>query len=492
MNASESDAMPTPADSKQRVIAIVGRPNVGKSAIFNRLASRRIAIVHAQPGVTRDRLVYDAHWGAEKVQLVDTGGVSNVDRATSTDVIEAGVRRQVEAALADAAVALLVVDIEAGLHPLDSAVATWLRKSGCQTLVLANKADTAARDLDATEFDRLGFPVFPVAALHNRGFDAVKEAVIKACPPASPGADANVAEPLRVAIVGRPNVGKSSFINRLLGDERVIVSSVPGTTRDSIDIPFQVGTGPTARRYLLVDTAGMRRSGKIDTVVERFSRMRTEDSLARANVAVLLLDAAVGPTAQDKTIAAMVMKYQRGAVVLVNKWDLAEATQRRYDPALREEMPFLSHCPILYVSAHSGFNIRRSLEVIDAVAAQVQTRLPTGILNRAILDAYERVQAPAISGKRLKLYYVTQVGCDPIRIRLFINVEGGAVPPAYRDYLERSLREKFGLEGAPIVLQFVARRREPREGTADVPRRRPLIRSNANKKPPRGGPKRKP
>ncbi len=442
---------------KQRMLAIVGRPNVGKSAIFNRIAGGRVAIVHDEPGVTRDRLVREVTWGDARLRIVDTGGVSNVDGETRAGVIEQGVQRQVEAALADAAVALLVVDVESGLTPLDEAVAGWLHASGCQTLVAVNKADNPARDLDSAEFDRLGWPVFPVSALHNRGFDALMDAAVPLLPPET---ETQTGEALRVAIVGRPNVGKSSFINRLLNDERVIVSDVPGTTRDCVDVPYTVGSGPTARNYLLVDTAGMRRSGKIDTAVERFSRMRTEASIERAHVVVLLIDASVGPTEQDKKIGAMIAEHHRGAVMLVNKWDLAEGPPAAYVKAIRDELSFMAHCPMVCVSSRTGFNIRACLDAIDLVAQQVRMRLPTGILNRALLDAVDRVHPPAVQGKLLKIYYATQTGEDPIRIRIFSNRATG-IPSGYRGYLIGFLREKFGLEGAPILLHFQERRRDP-------------------------------
>jgi GTP-binding protein len=379
-----------------------------------------------------------------------------VDNETRADRVEAGVHRQVGAALADAAVAIMVVDVETGCVPLDETIAAWLRASGCATVIAVSKADNPERDLQADDFARLGFPLFPVSALHNRGFDALVKAIVPMLPEAATEADAG--DPLRVAIVGRPNVGKSSYINRLLGDERVIVSDVPGTTRDSIDVPFSVGRGSQARHYLLIDTAGVRRAGKIRNVVERFSRMRTEASIARAQVVVLVLDAEQGPTAQDKKVAAMIAEHQRGAVVLVNKWDRAPSTQRQYDPALRQAMPFLRHCPIVYVSAETGYNVRRGLEAIDRVGMQIKNRLPTGVLNRVLEEAGKRVHAPAVQGKRLKIFYAVQVGTEPVRVRLFVN-HPRTVTDAYREYLIRSLREKFGLEGAPVVLQIAGRSR---------------------------------
>jgi GTP-binding protein len=445
-----------PSNEKQRVVAIVGRPNVGKSASFNRLAGRRIAIVHAQSGVTRDRLMREVTWGEERFELVDTGGVCNVDGAANDDVIEAGIRQQVDAALGDAAVAIFVVDIQAGLHPMDLEVASILRASGCKAVVAANKADGEAFDVGAAEFERLGFPVFPVSALQSRGFDELMEPVIEALPEAS---NPTIENPLRVAIVGRPNVGKSSYVNRLLRNDRVIVSNIPGTTRDSVDIPFAVGSGAQARHYVLVDTAGMRRSGKIDSSVERFSWMRAEKSIKSANVVILVMDAEQGPTAHDKKIASLVQEYNRGCIVLVNKWDLAEGevTQRKYGPALVKTVPFLGHCPVLFASAKSGYNIRRTVEAIDYVAGQVTLEIPTGLMNRTLQDAYAKVNPPAVKGKRLKIYYATQVGTDPLRVRLFVN-DPKIIKPAYRSYLIKSLRRKFGLEGAPVMLQFRARK----------------------------------
>ncbi len=437
----------------RRIAAIVGRPNVGKSALFNRLVGRRLAIVHEESGVTRDRLAAEAHWQNERFEVIDTGGVSLMDHAAPTDAITAGISRQVEVALADAPVAVLTLDITAGLHPMDLEVARLLRRSQRTVLVAANKADSADMDHETSEFARLGFPVFPVSALHNRGIDPLMRALVAALPDADPAAQE---PPLRVAIVGRPNVGKSSYINRLLRSDRVIVSDMPGTTRDSIEIPFTVGKGAQARHYLLIDTAGMRRKGKIKDTVERFSLMRAEKSIERADVTVLMLDAAQGPTAMDKSIAARIIEKRKGIVLAINKWDLnrdTDVTQRKYTKALSRAVPFLGFAPLVYVSAQDGLNIRKSVEVIDHVAAQVDFQMGTGLLNRILRDAFERVQPAIQGGRRLKLYYATQVGTRPLRVRLFVN-DPGLLNNTYRSYLTRVLRETFGLEGAPVVLQF--------------------------------------
>jgi len=440
----------TPA---QRVVAIVGRPNVGKSALFNRLVGRRVSIVHAQSGVTRDRLMMESTWNDERFELIDTGGIQTVAREDRRDAIESGIRDQVRTAVADAAVAVLVVDVQSGIVPMDEEVAGFLRKAGSAAFVAVNKCDNEGREVGAADFERLGFPLFPVSALHDRGIGALMDAVSAALPPAE---NPSVHDPLKVAVVGRPNVGKSSYVNRLLRSDRVIVSDVPGTTRDSVDIPFTFGRGPQARHYLLIDTAGIRRLGKIDNSVERFGRFRAERSIRRADVVVLVLDAVQRPTAQDKKIASMVLKESKGCVVLVNKWDLEDATQRQYGPHIARTMPFMEFCPVVFASALSGYNIRRSVEAIDHVASQVKAELPTGILNRTLQNACSTVAAPSLHGRPFRIYYATQVGTAPLTVRLFVN-RPRDVPPAYQAYLIRSLRTTFGLEGAPILLQFRAR-----------------------------------
>ncbi len=439
--------------SPRRIVAIVGRPNVGKSALFNRMVGRRLAIVHEESGVTRDRIAAEAHWRQERFELFDTGGISLMDGATAPDLITSGISRQVDVAIADAPVTILTVDITAGLHPMDREVALLLRRGNRTVLVAANKADRDALDDNAAEFEALGFPVIPVSALHNRGMDALLRAVTERLPPALPEARE---PPLRVVVVGRPNVGKSSYINRLLRSDRVIVSDIPGTTRDSIEIPFTVGKGLQARHYLLIDTAGMRRKGKIRDTVERFSLMRAEKSIERADVAVLMLDAVQGPTAMDKSIASRILEKRKGIVLAINKWDETcdtTVTQRAYTKAISQTLPFLGFAPLVYVSALDGMNIRKSIEVIDHVAAQVDFQMGTGLLNRVLRDAFDRVQPTLRSGRRLKLYYATQVGTRPIRARLFVN-DPGLLNEAYRSYLIRILRETFGLEGAPLILQF--------------------------------------
>ncbi|MFO1491906.1 MAG: ribosome biogenesis GTPase Der [Kiritimatiellia bacterium] len=462
-----TDSTPAPAP-KSRVIAIVGRPNVGKSALFNRIAGQRLAIVHEQEGVTRDRLAAEARWFDERFQLIDTGGIGYIDNDTPHGDIEQGMQRQVNAAIEDAAVLILAVDVMAGLHPLDHEVASRIRATGLPVIVAATKADNDDLARNAADFARLGLPVFPVSSLHNRG---IAELVAAAMKPLPPFVETTRAEPLRVAVCGRPNAGKSSFINRLIGRERVIVSDVPGTTRDSVEVPFVIGSGPAARHYLLIDTAGLKKKVKARSAVEKFSIMRMDTSIERSDVVVLIIDASEGPTVLDKKIAQRIHENNKGCVVLVNKWDLAgeseeEVTQRKYTEALLRHMPFFEHCPVLYGSAKTGFNMRKVIEVIDQVAAETAREFTTGVLNRLVQDAVAKRSPPSIQGKRLKILYLTQAGTRPIRFKFFVN-NADLMPPAYERYLMNQLRAKFGLSGAPVVFHYVGRKQ--RDGRADAP-----------------------
>ena len=448
-------------EEAQRIVAIVGRPNVGKSAMFNRLARRRIAIVHEQAGVTRDRLVADVRYDSNYFKLIDTGGLGYLDGTEPDDVIDEGIEAQASVAMQDASVVILAVDITAGILPLDREVAKLLHQSGHTVLVAANKADTPEQDDMLDEFSELGFPVFAVSAMHNRGFLELVTEIVKHLPAGVKPADL---EPLNVAIVGRPNAGKSSFINRLIRNDRVIVSDIPGTTRDSIDVPFQIGSGPTARHYLLIDTAGMKKMTKVKDTVERYSYLRTERSIMRSDVVVLVVDATEGPKGRDKKLISMILDKKKACIILVNKWDLAEdeSTQRAYGAALQKELPYLDYVPVLFTSAETGYNIRNVIEAIDYVADQVSTTLSTGLLNRVLREAFEKTQPPMVKSTRLKMFYATQISSNPLRIKLFVN-NPKKTTPQYTTYLIRTLREKFGLDAAPIYLLFGARKQKDDE-----------------------------
>ena len=444
----------------KRVVAIVGRPNVGKSALFNRLVGRRVSIVHEEVGVTRDRVACEARFNGEHFELIDTGGLGHFDKATSRDQIIAGTESQAEIAITDASFIIFVVDITAGLTPLDEEVARILHRSNRTVFLAANKADNPERDDGIAEFDALGFPAFPVSALHKRGVAELMENLVEKLPETE---NPTQTKPLRVAVVGRPNAGKSSYINRLLKDERVIVSEIPGTTRDSIEIPFSIGKGDSARHYQLIDTAGIQKETRSRGAVDWFSNLRTEKSIERSDVVVMMLDAETGPTSRDKKVAAKIINAQKGVLLLLNKWDLAEEadqeiTQTQYLPALREALPFLNFAPVVFISAKTGYNIRRSIEAIDYVAAQTRTEITTGVLNRVIQQACEKFPPPIVKGKRLKIYYATQTGTQPIYIKIFVNNPANA-RSNWLAFLKNQLRDAFGLEGAPMFIKLMPRSR---------------------------------
>ena len=439
-----------------RVVAIVGRPNVGKSALFNRIVKRRLAIVHEESGVTRDRIYSEVVRNGQQFDLFDTGGLGLMDGAASGDVFETRIREQAKLAIEDASVLIFVTNVQEGVVPLDETVARQLHESGRTVLLAVNKCDTKVNEVGVPEFDSFGFPVFAVSAQHNRGIDELMEAALELLPEAKKGPSAD--NPLRVAIVGKPNAGKSSFINRILRNDRLMVSEIAGTTRDSVEIPFSVGEGPSARHYQLIDTAGMRRRGQIKDVVEFFSVVRAERSIEKADVVVHVIDGVEGPGSQDKKISTMVRKHEKGYLLLINKWDLQEETQTAYANVLSKAFPYMKHVPVVYVSAKDGYNIRRSIDAIDFVASQTEMTLTTGVLNRVLHDAVERTSPPAAGKKRGKFFYAAQAGTRPIRIKLFVN-EPKSFPPAYRQFLVNQLRKAFGLEGAPVVLLFRARTR---------------------------------
>lgn len=444
-----------------RVVAIVGRPNVGKSALFNRIARQRIAIVFDQPGVTRDRVAREVEANGQRFMLVDTGGLAFDRTPGSDDPLAAETRQQAALAVTDAAVCLVVVDARAGVTPLDEEVLKRVRESGVPCAIVANKCDAETDDARADEFVRFGMPVLPCSAEHGRGIAEIVAFATAKLPP--PDADAAAARPLRVAVVGRPNAGKSSYINRLLNAERVIVSDIPGTTRDCVDVPFTIGSGPTARRYVLVDTAGMKKHTQMSkTSVDNFSLFRSEKAIEEADVVLLVMESELGPTKQDMRIAGKILDAHRACVILMNKWDLAHEKDMKEAEAtkvLRRMMPFLSFAPVVFCSAKSGYNVRRTVDAIDAVASSVQARLPTGVLNRTIETATKKTLAPMVRGKRLKVYYGLQVGNDPLTIRLFVN-DPKLVTDAYRSYMEKAIRARFGLEGAPIRMFLKARSRK--------------------------------
>ncbi|HEU5395604.1 MAG TPA: ribosome biogenesis GTPase Der [Verrucomicrobiae bacterium] len=480
------------------LIAIVGRPNVGKSALFNRIVGRRIAIVHDQPGVTRDRVTAEAEWRGRPFTLVDTGGIGLLRREKADDVIIKAALEQVELAIDAANTIIFVVNVQEGIVPLDREVAAKLHRSGKPVLIAVNKVDTSRAEKGADEFTELGFEkIYTVSAIHGEGIEPLMNAATALLPAASdtgqvtsdatPDSEApsepstpatRQSSPLKLAIVGRPNVGKSSIINALTQSERVIVSPVPGTTRDSIDVPFEVETDGVRQQYILIDTAGMRKSRRVDDSVEFFSVQRSEDSIARSDIVVLVLDAEAGITEQDKKIADRIVENRRACIVVVNKWDLfdekvrearQEEIERRekkrrtegqekemstlaeFGAWVQEKLFFLDYAPVIFTSAKSGFHLDRLLEAVRYVAAQLQQKIPTAILNRTLRDAVDRRQPISAAGHRLKFFYATQVKEAPPTFLLFVNRDE-LFSEQYKKYLAGELRKAFGYEGCPIVL----------------------------------------
>jgi GTP-binding protein len=440
---------------KPPVVALVGRPNVGKSSLFNRLVGERRAIVEGKPGTTRDRIYGEVEWNGRSFKVVDTGGLVPDDVLATLAPKETAeaIRRQVELAIDEADVIVLVVDVKAGVTPLDSDIADRLRVAGKPVVVAVNKADTPDSRLNAVEFFALGLgePV-AVSAVHGTGIDDLLDKLMEHLPPEGL-AEEEPAE-IRLAVIGRPNVGKSSLVNALLGEERVAVSPVPGTTRDVVDtlVEFQ------GRRVLLLDTAGIRRRGRVQAGLERYAMLRAQRALERAHVALLLVDASEGVVAQDTHIAGYALEAYCSIIVLLNKWDLVPKDQRSERLAqAHEALSFIPFAPVLPVSAKTGYHVGRILPLVLQVYDERRVRIPTAELNRIIRDAVERHPPPTKPGKWVKFYYATQVDTDPPTFVLFVN-DPESVHFSYLRYLENQIRERYGFMGTPLKLQLKARR----------------------------------
>lgn len=463
------------------LIAIVGRPNVGKSALFNRIVGKRIAIVHDEPGVTRDRVSAEAEWHGRGFTLVDTGGIGVVRGERAPDILTQAALEQVHLAIEMANAIILVVNVQEGIVPLDREVAELLRKSGKPILVAVNKVDTGRAENGAVEFSELGFDkLFPVSAIHQRGIEELMDAAMPFLPesPAVASDAPGGPEPLKLAIVGRPNVGKSSIINALTKSERVIVTPIAGTTRDAVDVPFEVETEGVRQRYILIDTAGVRQERRIDNSIEFYSVKRTEDSIARSDIVLFVIDAQAGVTSQDKKVAAKIMDEHRACIVVVNKWDLVEnkemeaareqeflrrdtrkrddkgkqlATLSEFGGWVQETLFFMDYAPVIFTSAKNGFHLDRLLESIRYVAAQLQQQIPTSLLNRTLRAAVEKRQPISSAGHRLKFFYATQVRQAPPTFLMFVNRDELFSDP-YKKYLSNELRAAFGYEGCPILV----------------------------------------
>jgi GTP-binding protein len=430
-------------------VAVVGYPNVGKSSLVNRLSGTREAVVHESPGVTRDRKSVPTDWNGREFELIDTGGVDLADTAEMARLI----REQARAALADAAVAVLVVDAQAGVRPGDEEIADLLRRSGRPVLVAANKVDNPREIPLAAEFHRLGLgePI-PVSAAQGLGTGDLLDAVVERLPDEDEIAEDE--DVVRLAVIGRPNVGKSSLVNRFVGSERVIVSEIAGTTRDAIDLPLEVD----GRRVVIVDTAGLRRQSKVGESVEYYTSLRSRRAAERADVALVVCDAADGVTAQDLRIAEMAMGAGCATALVLNKWDLTSGDE--FDlPGERARVgrKLRLRPPVLTASAETGRNVNRLLAEALSLADRAAHRIPTPQLNRFLGELTEVRQPPARRGHRLKLLYMAQIGVRPPRFAVQVNARN-RLTRDYAYFLENRLRDRWHLEGVPLVIDFVERR----------------------------------
>ena len=439
------------------IIAIVGRPNVGKSTFFNRLVGQRKAIVEDEPGVTRDRNYAEASYEERPFILIDTGGFE----PTSGDRIQQQIKEQVEVAIQEADLILFLMDGKEGLNPTDEEVAGYLRKVTKPTFYVVNKIDGEKQEGSVMDFYRLGVsPLYSVSAEHGRGIGDLMDEVIKALPPSPPEIE-RIKEGIRVAIVGRPNVGKSSLLNKLIGRPRAIVDSTPGTTRDTLDTPLL----REGRRYVFIDTAGIRRKSKVTERVEKYSAIKALKSLERCDVALVLIDGFEGLTEQDARIAEFAEENGRALILVVNKWDLVQKetqTMEEYKERIHREMKTLDYVPTLFISATTGQRVSRLFQTIDEVMAEHRKRIATGELNTWLREAVENYSPPAFHNRPVKLLFISQVSTAPPTFILFVNEPLG-LGESYRRYLLRRLREKYGFTGTPLRLFLKKRKKTSRD-----------------------------
>jgi len=436
------------------IVAVVGRPNVGKSMLFNQIGKKRVSIVDDMPGVTRDRIYMDAEWLNHEFTIIDTGGIEFDER----DHILRSMRSQAELAMEEADVILFLVDGRAGLTSSDEEVGRLLRRTQKPVILAVNKIDSFDREALIYDFYSLGLgdPI-PISASNAMNLGDLLDAIVASFPEdTGEGAES---DEIAIAVVGRPNVGKSSLVNRLLGEERVIVSDMPGTTRDAIDTHF-VRDGA---KYLLIDTAGMRRKGKITLPVERYSVMRSLRAIDRAAVVLMVINAAEGILEQDTKIAGYVHESGKGVIIVVNKWDIFpdknDKSTLRFTDDLREKLGFLQYAPVLYTSALTGQRVERVTELVKYVAEQQSMRIKTSVLNELIRDAVSVNPPPTKKGKQLKILFVTQVGIAPPTFIIFVN-DPELMHFSYLRFIENRLRESFGFEGTPLRLVVRARKEE--------------------------------
>ena len=428
------------------LVAIVGRPNVGKSMLFNKLCGQRLSIVEDTPGVTRDRLYAECEWCGRSFNIVDTGGI---EPSADTEILSF-MRRQAEIAIQNATVIVFLCDIKTGLTASDQEVANMLLRSRKPVVLAVNKMDQVGpTNPDIYEFYNLGLgdPI-PVSAVHGHGTGDLLDACIQYFPPEEEEREED--DVIKVAVIGKPNVGKSSLVNRILGEERVIVSDMAGTTRDAVDSFFENKLG----KYLFIDTAGMRKKSKVDDRIEKFSVLRATMAIERADVCLILIDANEGVTEQDTKVAGLAHEAGKACIIVVNKWDAVEKDDKTMDRMredVRRDLAYMTYAPIVFISALTGQRVSRLFELINYVNDQASMRITTGMLNSVLADATARVQPPTDKGKRLKILYMTQVGIKPPHFVCFCN-DAKLFHFSYQRYLENQIRNTFGLEGTPVRL----------------------------------------
>jgi GTPase len=456
-----SEALAPSLRVRPATVAVVGRPNVGKSALFNRLLGQRLAIVEDTPGVTRDRLYALAEWAGRTFTLVDTGGIET--DPDPEDFIAQGTRSQAESAARDADVIVFVVDAQDGLTPVDQDVAQILRRNRRPVILVANKAESPRAEASIhAEFSGLGFgEPYPVSALHGEGTGDLLDAIVAKLPPEDP-TDLGEAE-LSLALIGRPNVGKSSLLNALLNEERAIVSDVPGTTRDAIDTLFTW----SGRTFRLIDTAGVRKKPGQHGSIEYYSSLRSLKAIARCDVAILLIDALTGPTAQDRRLAGIALEERKALVIVGNKYDLVrelgEYSQNELANEIHAQLPFASFAPVTFLSALTKRRLQSLMPLVDRVAVNLDRRVPTAKLNAVIRDAVLAHPPPIQSGKPLKVLYVSQPQTHPPLFVFHVN-DPELVPASYRRFIENTLRAEFDFEGVPLTFEFRSRRDQGEHG----------------------------
>lgn len=448
-------------DSSVPLLAIVGRPNVGKSALFNCICKKRIAIVDEAEGVTRDRIYATADLFGFPFRIVDTGGIDRQDPSP----YQKSISKQAHIAIEEAAVVIMVVDGRVGLTQWDEELARQLHKTGKPLVLAVNKIDNPRDEVLQYPFARLGISkMMTVSTTQGYHIAELLEMAFEDYTPQAPAPQAE--QPVRVALVGRPNVGKSSLLNRFLDEERTIVSPIPGTTRDSIDVTCM---GLSGKPYVLIDTAGIRRKGAEHDAVDKFAAIRTEKAIERADICLLIIDAVDGLTTREKKIANQIEEAGKGCILVLNKWDLIKNT--RMEHALKDieqDAPFLKHCPILCISAQEGRNVEKIFPLVDEVESNSKKRIPTGALNQFIHKAMQKLHPPMVGGKRLRVYYMTQVDVAPPRFVLFINASK-LMDDSYKKYLYNQFRAEFQFTGVPIRLYLKGKKRKPKEASHASP-----------------------